>query len=124
MGQWLGLGPSAASQFRHRRFRNENSLDCWADGIQKNVPAEEDVVILTDKILLQDKLIFGLRMEDGIRRDLLDAAEVVDFSRCGVLFRRWLRCRFLEIRGENFCPTDRGMLLSDALALEILENAT
>jgi oxygen-independent coproporphyrinogen-3 oxidase len=120
MGEWLGLGPAAASQCRGRRFRNVAHLSRWADGICGGVPKEEDCVELTELLLLQDRLIFGLRTRDGIHRSLLDRAALLGCGALLPLFEKFLRSGFLFRDGDWLRPTDRGLLLADAMALEIL----
>ncbi|MEM8550312.1 MAG: coproporphyrinogen-III oxidase family protein, partial [Verrucomicrobiota bacterium] len=71
MHRWLGLGPSAASQFCGQRYANVANLDQWLDGLNRGEPAREDVIDLTDALLATDALIFGLRMNGGVDLALL-----------------------------------------------------
>ncbi|MDR2667436.1 MAG: radical SAM family heme chaperone HemW [Puniceicoccales bacterium] len=120
MGQWLGLGPSAASQFGRRRFRNVANLNGWICGMRAGKPLEEDVVTVTDQLLLQDSIIFGLRTADGISTELLAAAERFRWDGLGELFKDFHSNGFIEIGDGRIRPTDRGLMLADGLAVEVL----
>jgi oxygen-independent coproporphyrinogen-3 oxidase len=124
MGEWLGLGPSAASQCRGRRFRNVDDLALWAQMEEQGLAAEEDIVFLTKFLLLQDRMIFGLRTADGFDECLLSRAEELGVADCGKLFQRWQEMGFVKKFAGNICPTERGMLVHDTLALEILSQST
>ncbi|MDR0340209.1 MAG: coproporphyrinogen III oxidase family protein [Puniceicoccales bacterium] len=120
MGEWLGLGPSAASQFRGRRFRNVPNLKLWAEGIWSSSPDEEDVAVLSEQLLLQDRFIFGMRMADGVPDSLLDRAERLGYGDLRALFERFAEEGLIRSVDGRLCPTGRGLLLADGLALEIL----
>jgi oxygen-independent coproporphyrinogen-3 oxidase len=120
MGDWIGLGPSAASQYRSRRFRNVAHLGQWAAGMEAQKPVEEDRMDLTPWIVLQDSLLFGLRMRRGIHLGSLRSRHGEDLSRFFPLLAELVDRNLGEQRGEWFSLTDRGLLLSDAIALEIL----
>lgn len=66
MGAWVGLGPSAASQFRGRRGRNPADLARWSAEVARGIRAAEDARDLTEELLAEDALIFGLRMNAGV----------------------------------------------------------
>lgn len=66
MNEWVGLGPSAASQCAGIRGSNVADLQKWHDGIARGERVTEDRVRLTPELLAEDALIFGLRMNDGV----------------------------------------------------------
>lgn len=121
MGEWLGFGPSAASQFSGVRRKNPASLEDWGKIVAGNSAAYEDVVKLDDSEMFVSALIFGLRMRSGI-----------DFSElCG----RFPAARHLEklnilkdmqsyglvdISGERIRLTRAGILVADAVAVELI----
>ncbi len=72
MTEWIGCGPSAASQYQRRRYQNPSDLNLWLeqlDGLAGAPPAEP--IILDDKQLATDALIFGLRMNQGVNLEAL-----------------------------------------------------
>jgi oxygen-independent coproporphyrinogen-3 oxidase len=118
MHNWLGIGPAAASQCGGRRFRNVSDLDRWMAGIRGGNPHEEDVFAVDANTLAQDKIIFGLRMRRGIYLPEIMAAG----SRNAILqlFRTWRDRGYMEHESDAYYPTERGLLLADTLAVEIL----
>ncbi len=66
MREWVGLGPSAASQFNGQRYANPSDLARWLDGLTSGTPARVDVVPLTPALLATDALVFGLRCNRGV----------------------------------------------------------
>ncbi|MFW6353292.1 MAG: radical SAM family heme chaperone HemW [Verrucomicrobiota bacterium] len=71
MQEWLGYGPSAASQFAGRRFTQPSSLEAWTAGLEGGEETLEDEVSLSPALLASDALIFGLRMNAGVDRPAL-----------------------------------------------------
>ena len=124
MAEWLGYGPSAASQCGGRRFRNPADLARWLDALTEGVPAREDVVELTPRSLMEDAFVFGLRLVSGFDADALA-------RRFGVPVPEKFAVLADALRGEGYLdssfprnvwrPTARGLLVADAIALRILE---
>ena len=124
MGQWLGLGPSAASQWGGRRWTNAPDLDAWSEGLKTGSPALADDSILTPESLLADCLIFGLRMNAGVDLDVLAAR----FGKKALapyapLWRRLEGEGLLECDAARIFLSRNGRMLADAVGLEILETA-
>src|SRR5690606_36127753 len=71
MAEWVGLGPSAASQYglssaKPRRWQNSADISSWINGIEANRPSLIDETALTSATLFADSIIFGLRLNRGI----------------------------------------------------------
>jgi len=66
MQEWIGLGPSAASQHDGVRGVNPSDLDLWNQHIKSGQRMQQDRRILTADLLMEDLLIFGLRMNQGV----------------------------------------------------------
>lgn len=66
MGEWLGFGPSAASQASVWRGSNAADLERWREDVNHRRRATDNQVCLTSQQLLEDALIFGLRMNVGV----------------------------------------------------------
>ncbi len=121
MGEWVGFGPSAASQHAGRRWSNVADLDRWTKGVASGAPAVEQVVGLSPALLLCDALVFGLRMNRGVRPADLAA-------RFGVaLPKGWdeLAARLAEEGlatwdGATLALTLEGRLVADAVGLEVM----
>ncbi len=66
MSEWVGLGPSSASQHAGWRGANVADLDLWLERVGRGERMTEDRVALTPELLCEDALIFGLRMNEGV----------------------------------------------------------
>src|ERR1035437_1854387 len=62
MHEWVGLGPSAASQHGGWRGANVADLEKWLGHLARQERVTEDRVAVTPALLAEDALIFGLRM--------------------------------------------------------------
>jgi len=122
MGRWLGLGPSAASQWGMRRWANAPDSALWRAGVLAGAPARVDAVELTPESLLADALIFGLRLNAGVNVETLAArfgSERV--ARYADLWPRLEGEGLLRAQGARRFLTTDGRLLADAVGLAVLE---
>lgn len=121
MAQWLGLGAAAASQWRGLRRKNAPDFDAWCGGIAAAKPKYVDVVKLDDDEMFSSALIFGLRMADGIDFRLLAKRFPQAKSEKYVKPIDFLKSQGL-LKEENgrLKLTRRGMLVGDAVSVELL----
>lgn len=123
MQEWIGCGPSAASQYAGQRYQRPSNLDEWAKGMEAGVPPKTECVDLDASILLADALVFGLRMNTGCDLDLIaqqfHAPDVL--AQLEPLLSR-LACEGLaEREGSKIRLTHEGRLVCDAIGSSILE---
>ncbi|MBQ6704877.1 MAG: radical SAM family heme chaperone HemW [Opitutales bacterium] len=124
MAEWLGYGPSAASQCGGKRFCNPANLVLWLEKLTDGVPAHENVEALSPEQLFEDAMIFGLRLAEGFDAEALS-------RRFGVPAGTHLAELAEDLRSAGYLdaampkniwrPTKRGLLVADAIALKILE---
>lgn len=123
MHEWIGCGPSAASQYAGLRYQRPANLEQWLAGMESGVPPREDEVDLDDRLLLTDAVVFGLRMNAGIDLDELK----VRFPAVGELqslerrLRDFINEGLLEVSESKYRLTQRGRLLADAIGSECIE---
>ena len=121
MHEWVGLGPSAASQHGGWRGGNIADLEKWQTNVAHGDRVTEDRVALTPALLTEDALIFGLRMNSGVDVDQWRARcpnapwEAVD-----ALLRRMVNEQLATKDDAIVCLTDRGRLLADAVGAELM----
>ncbi|HRP05343.1 MAG TPA: coproporphyrinogen-III oxidase family protein, partial [Opitutaceae bacterium] len=126
MQEWVGLGPSAASQHLGIRGTNISDLLQWRQGLDRKERMTEDRSILTDRNLLEDALIFGLRMNSGVdwrqlRSRFPNGVDALDQGRAVErVVKRLEGDGLVQIEGARWALTDRGRLLADAVATEIM----
>jgi oxygen-independent coproporphyrinogen III oxidase len=120
-GNYIGLGPSAASHVEGRRWKNRPHLGEWEQAVAAGRLPVVEVESLTPRQRLGELAMLQLRLAHGIRfgdfaartgRDPRDAfAPVIDrLEQIGVLTR--------DATGVRL--TDRGLDVADAAAAEFL----
>jgi oxygen-independent coproporphyrinogen-3 oxidase len=121
MGEWAGLGPSAASQQGGWRGANIASLTEWSERIARGERMTEDRSALTASLLAEDALVFGLRMNEGVDLGLIRArCPDAPWERVTALIGR-LADEGLAARDKarvRLLP--RGRLLADSIGSEIM----
>ncbi len=121
MCEWVGLGPSAASQHRGRRGSNVADLGLWAERVGRGLRATEDVCELTQALLAEDALVFGLRMNAGV--DLVPVkARCPDaqWARVEALVGRLVEEGMARQDGSRVRLLPKGRLLADSVGSEIM----
>lgn len=124
MQDWLGIGPSAASQWQGKRFSHTASIPKWLEAIQQEPFSFQESQSLDDGILATDACIFGLRMTQGI--DLASLQRRFPLGPWEKLERLWARLEtegLLEVKthpqkpecasNSTLCLTYKGRLLAD-----------
>lgn len=122
MNEWVGLGPSAASQHGGWRGANIADLDQWQIRVARGERVTEDRVALTPALLAEDALIFGLRTNDGVdvaawRARCPDAP----WAAVEELLARLADEELATWAGPVVRLTDRGRLLADSVGAEVME---
>ncbi|WP_309382671.1 radical SAM family heme chaperone HemW [Cerasicoccus frondis] len=127
MGQWRGVGPSAASQWDGNRWSNPSDLNAWLGGLENHSPealpsTAVDVVSLNPELVAADALIFGLRLNEGVNLAALrQRFPSADWGNYEALWRELLSEGVVEQIGGQLRLTDAGRLLADAVGGRILE---
>lgn len=121
MHEWIGLGPSAASQHGGWRGANIADLEKWLVDLDRGERMTVDRVAATPALLAEDALVFGLRMNAGVdlapwREKCPRAPWSVVETLLGRLADEGLAAR----EGNRVCLTDRGRLLADSVGAEIM----
>jgi len=123
MQEWIGCGPSAASQYQGERYQRPANLDEWGASMESGQPAKTERVELDASILFADALVFGLRMNTGCNldmiRDQFHAPEVLQSIE--TLLKRLEVEGLLLRKGANILLTHKGRLVCDAIGSSILE---
>jgi oxygen-independent coproporphyrinogen-3 oxidase len=122
MQEWVGLGPSAASQQDGWRGRNPADLGAWLVETAAGRRAGAERVELTPRTLAEDCLVFGLRMNEGVDlADLKDRCPEAPWGRIEALADRLAEEGLAERDGAGRVElTLRGRLLADAVGGQVL----
>ena len=123
MNEWIGFGPSASSQYQFKRWKNPSDLDRWAIGVRDGFKTQdyEDYVELSNVILAEDAILFGLRMNQGIR-----LAQIGKRFGLSEDFLVEIHCFFDNLQKEGLAVqmdgwislTSQGRIRADAIATE------
>ena len=123
MHEWVGLGPSAASQHAGWRGANPSDLGRWLDDVAAGRRVTTDRVALTNDLLASDSVIFGLRMNDGVSLPRMRRRfPTPQWAGLEDLLPRLLIEGLLTATPEGRIRlTDRGRLVADSVGAEVLE---
>jgi len=130
MQEWIGIGPSAASQHAGWRGANPRDIGAWLAALARGERAMEERVRLTPAQIAEDSLIFGLRMNEGVDLEALKRRGPAASATTEIPERAWARVDELVERlvaeglAEHGCGrmrlTLKGRLVADAIGGEIL----
>jgi oxygen-independent coproporphyrinogen-3 oxidase len=121
MNEWVGLGPSAASQQAGVRGANVADLERWQTLLASGQRVTEDRVALTPALLAEDALIFGLRMNAGVDVAVWRArAPAAPWAEVEGLLERLVADELAVRAGSTVRLTDRGRLLADSVGAEMM----
>lgn len=123
MHEWLGCGPSAASQYGGERYQRPANLDEWCSGMESGTAPKTELVTLDQNLLMADSLIFGLRMNQGvdleaIHRRFPAATNRADLEKHLQFFQQE---GLLAAQGSHYALTHRGRLVCDAVGSALLD---
>ncbi len=123
MTEWIGCGPSAASQYQGQRYQRPSNLDQWVSAVELGVLPKEELVQLDEDTLFADSVVFGLRMNAGIDMDELAArfAGAVNVAAIRGLLAQLEGEGLLEQDGSTVRLTHAGRLVCDAVGSAVLE---
>lgn len=121
MGRWVGLGPSAASQYQGLRGTNVADLARWLERLGRGERASEDRSRLTPALLAEDALVFGLRMNDGVDLAGLKAkCPGAPWERVDALLSRMVDEGLARRQGGTLTLENKGRLLADSVGSELM----
>jgi oxygen-independent coproporphyrinogen-3 oxidase len=122
MHEWVGLGPSAASQHAGWRGGNVADLEQWQANIARGERVTEDRVALSPALLAEDALIFGVRMNAGVDLAALRARfPSAPWSAVDVEIGRLTDAGVADVRDGHLCLTSRGRLIADTVGAELMD---
>ena len=105
---YLGLGPSACSTIGGLRWKNVPDTRAYAERIARGESVREEIEKLDAATRAKERIMFGLRMREGVALSEFDADEphLKNLSANGLAFEEEGRVRL----------TPRGQLVADSIA--------
>jgi oxygen-independent coproporphyrinogen-3 oxidase len=123
MHEWIGCGPSAASQYNGERYQRPANLGEWCLGMESAITPKTERVSLDDDLLLTDAVIFGLRMNCGVDLQSLSVRFVQATKRMDLeaKLKVFEQEGLLELKGNRHKLTHSGRLLCDSIGSALLD---
>jgi oxygen-independent coproporphyrinogen-3 oxidase len=117
-GNYVGLGPSAASHVAGHRFKNRPHLGDWESAVPGGrLPViEHEIVPPTDRLL--ERIMLQLRLRRGVRYDELSDDGHTAHARFAETLSRLSALGLLDVTATHFRLTDKGLHVADAVAAE------
>jgi len=118
-GNYLGLGCAAASRVGDQRWTNGADLAAYIKGECRQ--DRETLTPITDAV---ERLVFGLRLRDGIDLNKIlmvtDTAQTEQAAVWRRTFDRLEREHFMEQQATRWRLTTKGLALADHVAVELI----
>jgi len=121
-GNYIGLGPAAASHVEGWRWRNRPHLGQWEDAIAHGRLPASDIEHLTPIQRAGELIMLQLRLADGVRFSNLYSQSGVDVrSEYAPLVDRLEELGLLRLTSDGFALTDSGINVADAIAGQFIQ---
>lgn len=120
-GNYIGLGPSAASHVKGWRWKNRPHLGEWERAVSGGDLPVAELEKLSDEQRMGEWVMLRLRLSEGIEFDAF--AERWGFDACNVYgdeIGRLGKLGLIEVRPERFVLSESGLAVADAIAGEFL----
>jgi oxygen-independent coproporphyrinogen-3 oxidase len=112
-GPYIGLGVGAHGFTGRRRYWNTSNLQDYLQRAGSGRPVIGGFEDLTEDQLTIEKILFGLRMNEGVPWGLVPSLKQK-------LIQTWIKDGFLFFEKENLKTTDRGRLVLDELSARLI----
>ena len=120
-GDYVGVGPGAASHRCGWRGTNLKTLDAWVRSIEMELLPTGEAETLTVPRRLGEALWLGLRRADGVDLDAIRARLGTDPApHATQLVDRFVELGLLERSGSRVRLTQAGVLVADSVAVDFL----
>jgi len=120
-GEYMGFGPSAASDFAGKRYTYQRSLRGYIDGIfgGTSVMAECDEIPLRERAA--EYLMLRLRTRYGVEAGEYSRLYRMDFAPLEEIFQQLRGARYAVKDNGRWRLTSQGMLLSNPIIVALQE---
>ena len=120
-GQYIGIGPSAASNWRGARYENVKSIRKYCERLLAGHSARSLEERLDSRAKAREALVFSLRRTDGVSttRFFHDTGFEIE-ALCGAPLEMLENEGYLEREGDRLRLTDKGLFVSDAVFSELI----
>ncbi len=122
MGDWIGLGPAAASQQDGWRGGNPPDLEAWIADLAEGLRGRTEREDLSPGKRVEDAVVFGLRLSEGVDLTALERRfPGISLEPLHPLMKRLEDDGLLVSDGKGRVRlTESGLLVCDAIGAEIM----
>jgi oxygen-independent coproporphyrinogen-3 oxidase len=116
-GNYLGLGPAAASHVQGHRWRNRPHLGEWESAVQAEQLPAMDVEHLTSSQRASELIMLQLRLSAGVDLAAVERLSGVDPRReHEATLQRLAKLKLIILGDDHFHLTERGIEVADSIA--------
>lgn len=120
-GEYIGLGMGAHGYWQGVRYWNEDRLNAYLKRMETFLQARQGEETLSKETQIKERLIFGLRMNEGIDDETLfkEAASALK-ERLTSEIEALIKEGFLKRDGVFLKVTDKGRMVLDEIAVKLV----
>lgn len=110
--EYLGLGPAAHSYLNGVRYAYSRDLMGYMETLEQGrLPAETDIQIITEAEREKERILLGLRLEEGIPAE----------SKLCLRAKRYIEAGFMKVADSRLSFTTKGFLVSNPILADLIE---
>ncbi len=119
-GEYLGFGPSAASDFAGKRFTAKASITDYIEGVTKGGSILSECEDIPSRERAGEYLMLRLRTTQGVDADEYTRRFLLPFRPIGQLLERFREMGFVRQDDSRYYLTPKGMLISNKILAELM----
>ncbi len=120
-GEYLGFGPTAASDFDGKRFTAIRDLRGYIQGIAKHGQILSEVEHVPTRERAGEYVMLRLRTSEGISAEEYERSYLMPFDTLGQAMERFRERGYAEFVKDRWRLTERGWLVSNQIILVLQE---
>ena len=119
-GNYIGLGPSAASHVAGHRFKNLAHLGQWEHAVPGGTLPVVEHEVLSAQQRVEERILLALRLRTGVHfADLAGVAETDPAATYADVLRHLAHLKLITLTPAGFTLTEQGLNVADGVAAEI-----
>jgi oxygen-independent coproporphyrinogen-3 oxidase len=120
-GDLIGIGPGARSRIGPLRFRNVAGRGAYVERVLGGASPRIEAEMLDERAVARERLLLGIRLTRGVSKGMLRKAMRPEGGGASEKVLCHLeKAGLIRVVGDRFFLTDSGMLVADAVGLELL----
>lgn len=120
-GEYLGFGPTAASDFGGKRYTIVRDLHGYIDGIAKKQQVLSECESIAPRERAGEYVMLRLRTRDGIFAEEYERQYLMPFAPLDRILKKFAEKGLAEKKNEGWSLTENGWLLSNSIIVALQE---